>query len=378
MYGVRWLGAIAAAAVATLACGGQAVQQGASSSQQIKIDVIGPQTGQNADLGDWDWKGVSLAVNEANGRGGIGGRRIALTRYDDTGDPTTGANLAERAVSDKVTAVFGPPQSTVALAALPILGGASIPEMVSATSGALTTKGSKYIFLDTPTSPIIDTTLADHLVRTLQVSSIAMISNNDAYGAGEHDSFLKELTQLGVKPVGDKVVTPDQKDFTSVLTDIRSSGPKYLFIGTEEVEAGLIAKQSRSLGIAATFAIGSPGVTPTYLNTAGQDVVEGSVVSSAYLSNDASGKTRAFASAYQKAYGQTPELHGAKAYDGMNVLIQAMRKTPDDLTGPRLASAIRSVAYDGLLGTFQYDATGLGLKNSKIGTIKSGAIVPAS
>src|SRR5438067_2181854 len=181
MRGVRWFGAFATAAVATLACGGQAVQQSANSSQQIKVDVIGPQTGQNADLGDWDWKGVSLAVNQANSNGGIGGRKIVLTRYDDTGDPTTGASLAERAVSDKVTAVFGPPQSTVALAALPVLTGASIPQMVSATSGALTTKGSKYIFLDTPTSPIIDTTLADYLVKTLQVSSIAMISNNDAY-----------------------------------------------------------------------------------------------------------------------------------------------------------------------------------------------------
>jgi branched-chain amino acid transport system substrate-binding protein len=376
MRTVRWFGAVAAAAVATLACGGQAVQQSAGSSQQIKVDVIGPQSGQNADLGDWDWKGVSLAVNRANAGGGIGGRKIVLTRYDDTGDPTTGANLAERAVSDKVTAVFGPPQSTVALAALPILTGASIPQMVSATSGALTTKGSKYIFLDTPTSPIIDTTLADHLVKTLQASSIAMISNNDAYGVGEHDSFLKELTQLGVRPVGDKVVTPDQKDFTSVLTDIRSSGPKYLFIGTEEVEAGLIAKQSRALGLSATFAIGSPGVTPTYLSTAGSDVVEGTIVSSAYLSNDANSRTRAFASAYQKAYGQMPELHGAKAYDGMNVLIQAMRKTPGDLSGPELTSAIRSITYDGLLGTFQYDATGQGIKNSKIGTIKNGAIVP--
>jgi branched-chain amino acid transport system substrate-binding protein len=379
MLGVRWFGAIAAAAVATLGCGGQAVQQSASSSSQpINVYVIGPQSGQSADLGDWDWKGVSLAVGQANAKGGVAGRRIALTRYDDTSDPTTGANLAERAASDRVTAVFGPPQSTVALAALPILTGARIPEMTSAQSGALITKGSKYIFLDSATSPAFDSTLADHLVQKLQASSIAVISNNGAFGVSEHDAFLKELGQLSVKPVGDRVVTPDQKDFTAVLTDIRSANPRYLFIGTEEVEAGLIAKQARSLGLTATFAIGPAGVTPTYLNTAGASIVEGTIVSSPYLTNDASSQSRAFAAAYQKAYGQTPELHGAKAYDGMNVLIGAMRKTPNDLSGPKLADAIRSLSYHGLLGTFDYDATGLAIKKTQIGVLKNGAIVPAS
>ena len=375
MRGVRWFGAFATAAVATLACGGQAVQQSANSSQQIKVDVIGPQTGQNADLGDWDWKGVSLAVNQANSNGGIGGRKIVLTRYDDTGDPTTGASLAERAVSDKVTAVFGPPQSTVALAALPVLTGASIPQMVSATSGALTTKGSKYIFLDTPTSPIIDTTLADYLVKTLQVSSIAMISNNGTYGKGEHDSFLAELTKASVTPTADKVIAPDVKDFTAVLTEIRGTNPKVLFIGAEEVQSGLIAKQARSLGITATFVGAAPIGTPTFVQTAGTDVAEGSVMTSPYLSNDTNAKTKAFAAAYQKAFNSEAEFHGAKAYDGMNIFIQAMKKTPTDLSGPKLIEAVRSLTYDGLLGQFQYDENGLGLHATQIGILKGGKIV---
>jgi branched-chain amino acid transport system substrate-binding protein len=373
------LTAVLGLGVAVVACGGQAVRQGAGSgTQPIRVDVIGPQSGQNAVLGDWDWKGVTLAVNQANAGGGVGGRKVELTQYNDQGDPTTGADLARRAQSDRATIVFGSPLSTVALAMLPTLTAAKIPQMTSGQSTALTQQGSPYIFLDAPTSPIFDSTLADYQVKKLGATSIAMVTNNNAYGKSEHDSFLAALAKLNVKPVTDKVVTPDQKDFTSVLTEVRQAEPKYLFLGTEEVEAGLIARQARSLGISATFAIGAPGVTPTFRDTAGASVVEGTIVSSPYLTNDANAKSRAFAAAYTKAYQTAPELHGAKAYDGMNILIAAMRRTPNDLSGPKLTAAIRALTYDGLLGRFHYDETGLGVRQTQIGTLKNGVLVPAA
>ena len=60
----------------------------------------------------------------------------------------------------------------------------------------------------------------------------------------------------------------------------------------------------------------------------------------------------------------------------MNMFILAMKKTPTDLSGPKLIEAVRSIEYDGLLGKFKYDATGLGLHATQIGIIKAGKIVP--
>ncbi len=315
-------------------------------------------------------------MDQANAAGGIGGRKIQLVRLDDQGQPTVGTDLAKRAVSDHAVMVYGSDLSTVTMAMIPILTAARIPEITSGQAPAILEQGSSYIFLDSTTSAVFDQTLADYLVEKRHLTSIAMITNNDAYGKGEHDSFLAELTRLGVKPTIDKVVPPDQTDFTSVLTEIRATDPGVLFIGAEEVETGLIAKQARSLGITATFAGGAPMGTPTYLQTAGPAVAEGTIMTSPYLSNDASAKTRAFAAAYRKAYGQDPELHGAKAYDGMNVFIRAMRKTPHDLSGPKLIASVRSISYDGLLGRFHFDDRGLGLHATQIGIIKDGKIVP--
>jgi branched-chain amino acid transport system substrate-binding protein len=105
--------------------------------------------------------------------------------------------------------------------------------------------------------------------------------------------------------------------------------------------------------------------------------VNGSIVSTPYLSNDASAASRKFAAAYQAMFHETAELHGAKAYDGTQIMIQAL-KTTKGATGQKLADAIRATKYDGLLGNFKYDASGVGITATAIGTITNGKLVAAA
>jgi branched-chain amino acid transport system substrate-binding protein len=172
-------------------------------------------------------------------------------------------------------------------------------------------------------------------------------------------------------------VTTDQKDFSAALTSIRQKAPDVLFIGTEEVEAGLIVKQARELGITATVAGAAPMGTPVYLETAGETNAEGTVVSSPYLSNDTDDASREFAKAYQDAHDEEAEMHGAKAYDGANIVFTALESS-DGATGDKLADAIRATRYDGLLGDFDYDETGVGIHATSIGIIKAGKLVAES
>jgi branched-chain amino acid transport system substrate-binding protein len=371
---------IAAALVvlcATLAsaCGRESSSSDSSTaSKTLRVALIGPQSGQLASLGDWDYKGVTLAAKEINANGGAGGLKIQVTRMDDQGDPTTGGNLARKAVGQGFNVVFGSSSSTISLAMLPILTAAKIPQITSGQADALTQQGSSFIFLDSPTSTTYDATLASYVVGKLGKKRIAMITNNGAYGKGEHDAFLAALDKAGLKPVADKVVTPDQKEMSGPLSRIRSARPDALFIGAEEVESGLIAKQARSLGIDATIVEGAPAGTPQYLETAGQQAAEGTIVSSPYLSNDLNAKTSAFAAAYKKAYGEASELHGAKAYDGMQIVAKAVATLNGKVTSEAIAQAMHSITYDGLLGQFKYNDKGVGLSKTHIGVIKDGKV----
>ncbi len=363
-------------AVSACAPPGQAASgQASAGTGPIRIAVIDAQSGQASAFGDYEYKGAKLAFDAANAKGGIDGRKVELTVYDTQGDPTTATNLARKAATDGAVAVIGPALSAPALAALPIFDQEKIPFITSATSPKMAQTGSKFLFLNSPESTSFDATLAKYIDG--KFSSIALISNNGAYGAGEHDAFLSDLKAMGVTPVADQVITPDQKDFTSALTRIQQAHPQALFIGTEDVQAGLIVKQARQAGIHATI-IGAVGVSSAnYVKTAGVDAAAGSIASTPYLGNDESAASQKFAQEYKAAYGQDGQFFSAKAYDGAQILIQALTSS-HVATGAALADAIRATSYTGLVGQFHFDENGVGVHETKIGIMKNGALVPAS
>jgi branched-chain amino acid transport system substrate-binding protein len=348
-----------------------------AGSGPIKIAVVDAQSGQLSSLGAWELKGARLAVDEWNGQGGINGRQIKLDVFDDQGDPTIGTNLARKIDSEGYLAMIGTAESAVTIAMAPTLKQAEIPNITSGQSPGLVAVGSDFLFLNGPTSTTYDETLAKYVVDQQGTKSIAMITNNGSYGKGEHDAFRKALQSRSVTPVADQVVTTDQKDFSAVLTGIRQKNPKVIFLGAEEVESGLIVKQARDLGITATFAGAAPQGTPVFLDTAGAKNVEGTIVSSPYLSNDVNDASKKFAAAYKAKYNEEAELHGAKAYDGTQILLTAL-KSSNVATGKDLADAIRATKYQGLLGAFAYDKTGVGIFATSIGTLRNGKLVAAA
>ena len=347
--------------------------QGSGGTGDIKIAVVDAQSGQNSALGGWEYKGAKLAVDQWNANGGIEGRKIALTLFDDQGDPTVGTNLASKLAGEGYIAMIGTAESGVTVAMEPTLKAAGIPNITSGQSNALTASGDPFVFLNGPTSTTYDATLAKYVIDTKGLKKIAMITNNGSYGKGEHDAFLAQLKSRGITPLTDQVVTTSATDFSAALTTIKQQNPDVVFIGSEEVEAGLIVKQARSLGITAPFAGSAPQGTPVYVNTAGAANAENTIVSSPYLSNDTSAASKAFAAAYLAAYKTTAELHGAKAYDGTEILLTAL-KTSNVATGAKLADAIRATRYAGLLGDFAYDKTGVGIFATKIGIIRNGQL----
>ncbi len=343
----------------------------------IKIALLDAQSGQLSSLGAWELKGVRMVVDEWNAGGGINGRKIELGVFDDQRDPTVGTTLARKIASEGYIAMLGTAESAVTIAMAPILQENKIPNITSGQSPGLVAVKSPFLFLNGPTSTTYDETLAKYLVDTKGLKSIAMITNNGGYGKGEHDAFVKALGARSVTAVEDQVVTTDQKDFSSALTTIRQKNPQVVFIGAEEVQSGLIVKQARDLGITVPFAGAAPQGTPVFVDTAGAANTEGSIVSSPYLSNDINDATKKFAAAYKAKFNEDAELHGAKAYDGAQILFTAL-KNSNGATGQALADAIRATKYQGLLGNFAFDETGVGIFATTIGLIKSGKLVAAS
>ena len=86
----------------------------AATAGPIKIAVVDAQSGQLSDLGQFEWRRASSSPStQANAAGGVDGRKIQLTLFDDQGDPTVGTELARKIASEGYVAMFGTAESAV-------------------------------------------------------------------------------------------------------------------------------------------------------------------------------------------------------------------------------------------------------------------------
>src|SRR5918911_898947 len=84
-------------ATASLLLGLLAAGCGGSSSKSIKIVVEGPISGAQAATGTDMRNAARLAVDQANAKGGVLGRRIDLIERDDKAEPAVGKKVAKQA-----------------------------------------------------------------------------------------------------------------------------------------------------------------------------------------------------------------------------------------------------------------------------------------
>ena len=96
----------------------------------IQIGYLPALTGPSSSTGVGINRGVQLAVDEINKAGGVDGRQLELISRDTQSDPTKAVNgAAELTRGHKVSVIFGPVNSGEALAVVPLLARANVPQL---------------------------------------------------------------------------------------------------------------------------------------------------------------------------------------------------------------------------------------------------------
>lgn len=91
-------GAVAGMGLGLAACGGNSGSSNGSSSDTIKIGLMGPYTGDVAQYGLACRYGAELYVKQVNSNGGINGKQIELDTQDEKGDATEAVNVYNKLV----------------------------------------------------------------------------------------------------------------------------------------------------------------------------------------------------------------------------------------------------------------------------------------
>jgi hypothetical protein len=103
-------------------------------------------TGSAADRGKDLDRAVRMAVDEVNSAGGVNGRRIHLTVYDDGDQPARARELARQIAGTPALAVLGQVASSAGVAAGAVYKTEQIPAITGAASSAAVTQGNDWFF----------------------------------------------------------------------------------------------------------------------------------------------------------------------------------------------------------------------------------------
>ena len=114
-------------------------------SREIVIGLNTVMSGVLKTVGETTVTAVEIAVDEINAKGGIGGKKIKLVKFDTGSDPKQAATGTQKfAQDDKALAIIGPFSSGEAAVAFPVGERLGIVEIPNAASTPGLTKGFSY------------------------------------------------------------------------------------------------------------------------------------------------------------------------------------------------------------------------------------------
>jgi branched-chain amino acid transport system substrate-binding protein len=358
-----------AAASASSAASASAAPSGPS---EVVVAMLQPLTGAAAVVGKNGEQGAQLAVKQINDAGGVNGTKIKLEVEDTAGDTATGTNAYAKLIADHPVALVGPNYSSVALALVDKVTSDKVPMLAGALSPDLTKSASPYVFRIRSSDAVGAQNLVDYATGQLGLKSFALISESSDYGQGGIGSVKADLQAKGITPLTEQTFNTGVNDLTSQVLAIKNSGAEATIYWGSQDPAALFAKQAKQLGYTGTI-LGSNAYTDSSVLGLAGDAANGiyAVVNFIPVGDDPALKS--FVSAYNSAYGADPDSYAASFYDAINLLAAAMKAGGPTADG--IATALKTISYPGLTGTFHYHDNGEMAGGQEICQVQNGAPV---
>lgn len=299
----------------------------AAAEDPIRIGEFASLTGKEATYGQATHKGTLLAVEEINAAGGVLGRQLELIFQDDQSKAGEAATIVKKLISrDKVVAVLGEIVSSRTLEAAPICQAAKIPLISPGSTAPEVTARRDYVFRTCFIDPFQGTVVAKFAKRSLNTKRVALLTSvSSAQSVGLAKYFREQFTRDGGVVALEQRFSEGEKDFRAQLTAIRAANVDGIFVPCYYVEAALICRQARDLGIQVPI-FGIDGWESPELLRIGGAAVEGAYFSTHFSPENKSPLVVSFNEKYEKRWGTKSDTLAALGYDSVMMLVDALKR----------------------------------------------------
>ncbi len=331
-----------------------------AGKNSLKIAVSVP-IGSNLNVAQEILRGVAVAQDEINQKGGINGQKLQIQIVNDENDPEIARKLAQELVKQRqVLGVLGHNASNVSLAAAPIYQQGGLV-MISPTSFANNLSGfGRYIFRTVPTTKALSEALADYAVKTARKTKIAFCYDSQTPGdVSFKDEFLAAFVSKGgqLVPTVCDLSAPNFNPATAVTQAI-TSGADGLFISShvDRLEAAINVARANQ-GKLALF--GSPTLYTVKTLEGGQQAVKGLVLAAPWHPQ----VNPSFAERMTQRWRGKVSWRTATAYDATQAMITGLQQS-QQRDGLQQALHSQGFTVEGASGAVRFAPNGDLLKAS--------------
>lgn len=334
----------------------------------IKMGALYPFSGALAQLGDESFRGLELAVEERNAKGGVLGEQIRLVKADAV-DANQAVGEARRLTSvEDVAVVFGTFSSALSYAGSQVTELAGVPFFeLGAISDSITDRGYKNVYRSNSTAKnfayaMVDT-VSDVIAPELGVDpkslNLAIIHEDGLYGKTVAEFQSERAKELGLNVVETLPYSAKAVDLSALILRLRGAKVDVVLQTSYQNDTILFFRQAKSAGFKPKAMIGAGGGY-SLADTAkalGKDI-EGAfnIDFPQFLTNEKGAPgLGAFVEAYKERYGMEPRSgHSLVNYVGAHAFLDIIEDA-GSTDGDKVREAV--MAYKRPVGS---TATGWG------------------
>ena len=346
--------------------------------KSVRIGFLGPMEGSpDYALGLQMLQGATLALEEANSKGGFKGLPFELMVHNDVGLWGAAANTVVEMDEEGVWAILGSIDGTVTHVALRVALKLEIPMVNTGDSDpTLTETRIPWIIRNIGDDRQSSYALANEIYLKRGYEQVAVLRTNTRYGRVGVKEFSDASKRLGHPLLFELQFSETDTSYKEQLSRIAKTPAEAIVIWGNAHSTAAIVKEMRKSGMKQAVFGSDRLVSEEFLKLAGE-YANGIISTHPYNPNLEDPYLQNFNKSYSNRFGMSPDVFAAHAYDGMNILIDAINigglnrvKIRDLLTDLKTFQG-----YKGVTGELILDATWNDVGKIWMTEIKNGEFV---
>lgn len=325
----------------------------------IKIGVLAPLTGTNAEYGKGFEVGTQMAVDRINEAGGVNGHKLELVVKDSKGDQKESSDLCRMFADDQeIMAIIGDFTSGACMANAPIVDEAGIVQLSPTASNPDYAGMSDYCFSIMGRQDGEAPFYAKYILnKYMGVKKLGVIYINSDWGKSCYDNFKAQCDVEGLEIVEAVNYVQDEKDFSSLITKLKAADPDVICIMDQGAVPQVINQIRGSGWTDIPITTLGPGTSEQLIDLCGENA-EGLLLTSPFFFDPDDAELTAWKEEFVQKAGFEPTIHPVCAFDCVNLLAEAIKGCGDDITRQNIRDNLAKVELEGVSGPLKFNEAG--------------------